>query len=206
MENINHTHLTCGNSQKLAEIVKSSSFSNLTDEVTLKDGKAHISTRWSIPDKEIALISKENPDLVFTAEYTFESDCHSVVEVVEYKNGESNHIEQKPNYLINSQGGDAQKCIEEIIGDHFHKLLDQAKEIFRRIDTVEVDGIKKVHFFENEVIITIEDDEFRMKFLKKGYMVDILDCFKKQTEVKYTWIRVDSQSLYPNDDDFDLPF
>jgi len=187
MANINTTVLSCNDPGRFAEIMKTASFSNLDDEIVYRNGEACISTRNSIPEGEITQMSQKNPDLVFTAQYTFEGDLYSEKDIVEYREGKSIFIDKVPNYSLIFSGDDTSRRYKQVMGESYEKLLALAEKIFRRIDIVKEDaeGGKHLDWIDNIGII-VQDDDFVMHILKgwEGYACSsgcmyVSKCFRK---------------------------
>ena len=181
MANYNNTKLTCNDLQKFIEIMKTNPFNwphePETGREVDKDGFAFIQSRNDLPYRKIEQLSKENPDLIFTAEYSCESDWHAIIDIIEYKNGEENQIGQRANYSFTISP------IKNIIGDHYDKLLNKAEKIFRQIDTrVDEKGRKYVEFVDEEIILTVQDDDFQMQVSKNSCMIEVIKCFEKVRE------------------------
>jgi hypothetical protein len=196
MANINNTVLTCNNMQRFKELMTSkwNEILNAKHEVTTgDDDSVFIKTRWGIPEEEIMQLSKESPDLTFTAEFSFEADWYSVIHRVEYKNGQDDEVEQRANYMILQ----SKKVLSMV--DSCEKLLDQAENIFKRIDfKLDEKGRKMVFFLMNEIVLTVEDDAYLLKVSKIGSQLEVKECFRK---VKKT-----TTELIPITTDDSLPF
>jgi hypothetical protein len=195
MANVNNTRLSCNDLQKFTELLNPDGkwFSELALQSGTypdKDGIAFIEWRDGLPDKEIKQLSKENPDLIFSAEFSFEDNWYSTIYMVEFKGGEENEIGQKPSYLHCSVGSDAHEYLKGVIGDNYVKLMNKADEIFMRMDTVVKDGKEIVDFIEEEVIITVEEGDYQMKLRKKAYEVEIIDFLKKEIVINHKWVPV----------------
>jgi hypothetical protein len=201
MANWNSTKLTCNDLQKFTEIMKTNPFTwphtgeaeNDTPVEIDKDGVVYIHSRWSVPDKEIEQLSKGNPDLIFTVDYSFESEMFDTIYKMEYKNGEGKDLGLKPSYWFRDGAIDKYK---RIMGNHFDKLFDRAMEICNRIDIQKEDKID----FVTEMTFTIEDEDYQLK-ISKGFSfgpsnIDI-ECFKKIKQVTVT-----TRKLEPIEDPF----
>ena len=188
MANWNNTKLTCSDLQRFTEIMKSNPFSGphtaeaYEDKAVElnKDGAVFMQSRNTIPDQEITQLSKANPDLIFTAEYSFESDWESVITTIEYRGGEGKQLGERPNYMRVSTGSDAHKYIEDHIPEDYNKLIQRAEEIFARMDTVVMAGIPQVDFITEEVIIKLNTESYQMRVRKTVSEVEIIDLMRKQ--------------------------
>ena len=195
MANINYTKLTCNDLQKFTEIMKTNPFSwphmGQIDEDKpneIKDGYVWLESHNAVPNKEIIQLSKDNPDLIFKAEYGFEYDFYTTTHVCTYKNGEEIDEILEPNYLIcMDYKSNETEVYKKAMGSHYDELYNRIMEIFKRID------IAKKNDKGNEYIdfvygaeITVEDDDFQMQISKKGYTIESIKCFEKQkvTEIK----------------------
>ena len=90
MSDYNKTRLECSDSEKFFAIMMKNSFFN--SEMQFSNNVAYIESRNRLPEKEIEIISKEFPELIFTAEYSFEDEGWETTHIVEYKNGESREV------------------------------------------------------------------------------------------------------------------
>lgn len=196
MANINYTKLTCNDLQKFTEIMKTNPFGGAhvvqIDENRPnwidKDGYACIESRNNIPANEIKQLSKDNPDLIFKAEYGFEYDFYTTTHVCTYKNGEKIDEILEPNYLIcMDYKSNETEVYKKAMGSHYDELYNRIEEILRRIDiTKEDDKGNKYIDFVYKVEITIEDDDFQMQVSKEYNSIESIKCFEKQkvTEIK----------------------
>ena len=203
MANYNRTKLTCNDLHRFSEIINDNPFTwphtgQAYEEEPIElegNGFAYIESRNSDPHKEIKQMSAKNPDLTFTAEYSYESDWYSVIHTVEYTNGKCKELDQKANYLltmIDTHGFE----------DNYNKLIDRAEEIFERMDTVLEDGVKKIDFIGEKVILTVEDDNYQIRLSKEGCMIETIGIFKKQKVASFKPVPI----TVVHDIDFDLPF
>ena len=171
MANINYTKLTCNDLQKFTEIMKTNPFSwphmGQIDEDKpneIKDGYVWLESHNAVPNKEIIQLSKDNPDLIFKAEYGFEYDFYTTTHVCTYKNGEEIDEILEPNYLIcMDYKSNETEVYKKAMGSHYDELYNRIMEIFKRID------IAKKNDKGNEYIdfvygaeITVEDDDFQL--------------------------------------------
>ena len=195
MANINYTKLTCNDLQKFTEIMKTNPFSwphmGQIDEDKpneIKDGYVWLESHNAVPNKEIIQLSKDNPDLIFKAEYGFEYDFYTTTHVCTYKNGEEIDEILEPNYLIcMDYKSNETEVYKKAMGSHYDELYDRIMEIFERIDIVKEDDKGNKHIdFVYGAEITVEDDDFQMQISKKGYTIESIKCFEKQkvTEIK----------------------
>jgi len=193
MANINYTKLTCNDLQKFTEIMKTNPFGGAhvvqIDENRPnwidKDGYACIKSRNNIPANEIKQLSKDNPDLIFNAKYTFEYDLYTTIYSCTYKNGVKIDEVLKPSYLFCVDP--KSEVYKKVMGSHYDELYDRIMEIFERIDIVKEDDKGNKHIdFVYGAEITVEDDDFQMQISKKGYTIESIKCFEKQkvTEIK----------------------
>lgn len=178
MANINNTRLTCSDMQRFTEILENKWMAEIKkkhDAGFDKDkGELCAETRWGVLDDEIYQMSKENPDLTFTADFSFEGDWYSVIHKVEFRDGEAKEVDQIPVYM------DCTLRDTREMGDHYEKLLNVAKGIFRRVDTeVFKDGTKMICFNMNKIAVTVQDEDFLMIISKMGSTLNIDECFRK---------------------------
>lgn len=205
MANYNLTTLTCNDLQKFKKIMKTNPFAwphmgqideNKPNEID-KDGYVRLESCNAIPNKEIEQLSKDNPDLVFKARYSFEYDLYTTIYLCTYKNGEEIDKVLKPNYLFCiDPKSDEIKVYKKVMGSHYDELYDRIMEILERIDIVKENnkGNKYIDFVY-KVEVTIKNDDFQMQVLKEGYTVKSIKCFKKQkvTEIKVVPISHDNE-------------
>jgi hypothetical protein len=204
MANYNLTTLTCNDLQRFTEIMKTNPFAwphmgqidkNKPNEID-KDGYVRLESYNAIPNKEIEQLSKDNPDLIFKAEYAFEYNNYSTIYLCSYKNGEQIDEVLEANYGLCMSESDFKKndLYKKVMGDHYDKLYDRIIEIFRRIDIVKEDdnGDKYIDFVFG-VDLTVEDDDFQMQVSKGHYGIENLKCFRKQkiTDIKLVPISPD---------------
>jgi len=203
MANIDNTKLTCNDMQRLSEIMNSKWKAELSknyydvhiDEV----GAVYISSKCSVPHGDILQMSIENPDLIFTAKYSFEGDLYSMADVVEITNGSYKTIRKEPLYsLIYKQNKDPEEIYKPVMGEHFDNLIKQAEGIFRKIDVEKENpaGGKSIDFVDGIGLI-VQDDDFVMHILKgwEGHACSsgsmyISKCFKKIKTTKVDLVEI----------------
>lgn len=206
MANWNYTKLTCNDLQRFTEIMKSNPFewphtgqSYEDKPVELdKDGAAFIHSRNALPEGEIKLLSAKNPDLIFTAEYSFEGEWHDTLYVCKYKNGEQIEEVLNANYTLSWNAETVEQHLHNqlVLGEHYDKLLDRAKEIFRRIDIVKTnEGGHKYLDFVSGISLTVEDDNFQMTVVKHHSWIEVTKCFEKRKETTIKLVPVEKDSL-----------
>lgn len=180
MTNYDNIELTCNDMQKFAEILKKSTFHH--SESDPKNGVVFIENQNFQLNTAIKQLSKENPDLVFTANYTYESEDYNTTYIFEYKKGEEKQIALKANYFITDGDNDDQGNERErrLIGDHWDKLYAKGIDIFRRIDITRLNENNEMYIdFVTGITLIIEDEDFQMQ-LSKGYLDIIIKCYEKE--------------------------
>jgi len=207
MANYNLTTLTCNDLQRFTEIMKTNPFAwphigqideNKPNEID-KDGYVRLESYNAIPNKEIEQLSKDNPDLIFNAKYSFENDFYTTIYSCTYKNGVEIDEVLKPNYLFYiDPKSDETEVYKKVMGSHYDELYDRIMKILERIDIVKEDdkGNKYIDFVY-KVEVTIEDDDFQMQVLKVGYTVESIKCFKKQKITNIKVVPISSDDLLP---------
>jgi hypothetical protein len=208
MANWNNTKLTCNDLQKFIEIMKTNPFtwphtSEAYEDKPVeidKDGEVFMQSRWILPIIEIKKMSKENPDLVFTAEYSLEEDFYTTSHICTYKNGEETDEILRVNYGICLLESDHKnnESYKIVMGDHYVKLYDRVIEIFRRLDIECNDQLRGKYIdFVYDVTLKVEDDEYQMEVSKGPYGIEKMNCLRKQkmTETKLVPIRYDENDL-----------
>lgn len=175
MANWNYTNLKCNDLQRFAEIIKSNPFkwphsgeAGIDKPVEIDNGTAYIYSKWCLPIDEIRKISKDNPDLIFTADYSLDSESYTTSNICTYQNGEELEYKVKANYSLIWKGNEDPEKYKSIMGNHYQQLYDRAIEIFRRMDIVKENekGEKYIDFITGITLI-IEDDDYQME-LSKG--------------------------------------
>jgi len=203
MANLNYTKLTCNDLQRFSEIIKTNPFEwPNTEQVDenkhneIKDGYVWLESRNAIPNKEIEQLSKDNPDLIFNAKYTFEYDLYTTIYSCTYKNGVEIDKVLKPSYLFRVDS--KTEVYKKVMGSHYDELYDRIMEIFERIDIVKENDKGNKHIdFVNKVEVTIEDDDFQMQVLKEYDTVESILCFKKQRVTDTKLVPISSDDLLP---------
>ena len=194
MANWNYTQLSCNDLQKFTEIIKANPFKwphtgqDYEDKPVELDseGIAHTHSCRSLPSMEITELSRNNPDLTFTAKYSLEEEEFDTDYFVEYRNGEDYPIEARPNYSICCNGNEPEKEYKPHMGNHFDSLYERAVLICKRLDVPVKNTDEKgktdirIDFIVEKILITVEDDEYQMKILKWGSRLEIESCLRKK--------------------------
>ena len=139
------------------------------------DGTLTITSQWGLPLNEIRSLSLAHPELTFVAELSFGFTDHSVIHVIEFKNGEDKEVGQRPKYQMTFYPHLAH------MGVSFNGLISEAKAIFTIIDTKKEEGsIPQVEFIGNEIVVTVQDEEYLMRVLKKESTIEVAECYRKR--------------------------
>lgn len=186
MDQIYQTRLSCSDPATLDSLMAKGWQAELEKdhEVSFYPGNpAEIISKWTNPIRELRLMSKEYPVMVFTAELTCTTDEHPVTHVLEFINGEEREIYQRPNYSIQFYPP------AQYIGQPYYELMDNAVEVFQRVDVSRgEEGILVVDPVLHEIQIMVEGAEYLIKVRKQGYNVEVAECLKKRPGTVGKWL------------------
>ena len=194
MPNINYSELTCNENKIFAEILKK------YPSFKFKNGKASREDRNSIAINEILEISRNNPDLIFTATFALDCDMYDTSYICTYKGGQEIDELLLPNYNI-YVSDDNIKFLKKSMGEEtFENLYNKAVEIFTRMDIVkENDKGKKYIDFIWGVSLRVEDENYLMELTKNGSRITEIKCFRKDRIISYNYVSIGCSGI-------DLPF
>ena len=185
MGNIDMTVLTSDDTTKFDEITADLTFAT---EVSIhrEPGKIIVDTAIGIPNGEIADLSEKNPDITFLAEYSFMSELYDSIHKVQYKAGKSELIEILPCYWAPGSSAIKEKvpCFDE--------LLEKVKIIFERLDVVvdDPEAGKSIDWCDDEVRVSIEHNNYRMKATKRHSFIEDIECFMARETKNMEWEKI----------------
>jgi hypothetical protein len=185
MTQLNYIRLSCSDQEALDDLMTEGWANELSKEHEVRFTRGEcvvIISKWAGPIKEVRQISREHPELTFTVELTYETDEHPVTHVLEFLNGKERLIYQRPNYSVEFYPP------SQYISKPFDAILDQAMNIFSRVDVRrDVDGILRVDPVLQPILVTIEEAEYRVKFLEQGFKVEVAECLKRRPGIPGKW-------------------
>lgn len=191
MDQIYQTRLSCSDTATLDSLMAEGWQAELEKdhEVNFSPGNpAEIISKWTNPIREIRLMSREYPGLVFTAELTCTTDEHPVTHVLEFINGEEREIYQRPNYSIQFYPP------AQYIGQPYFELMDNAVEVFQRVDVSRGEvGIMVVDPVPQLIQVVVENAEYQIKVMKQGYNVEVTECLKRRPGTAGKWLDVEKE-------------
>ena len=177
MKNFNVTEISCSDSEKFAEIIESISIKDaIIDSDPYRDFEfINVHSNEDSPYEEIISLSKQYPDLTFTACYQFGEDNLNNCYYFNFINGVVEEPKTKMEYYINVDVVNGYYKGER--GAYFFRLLEKAFEYFRRIDGLRIteDGRISLDFAE-EVRVVIEEEKYSLTVTKDDCEIRIL-CF-----------------------------
>ena len=191
MDQIYQTRLSCSDTATLDSLMAEGWQAELEKdhEVNFSPGNpAEIISKWTNPIREIRLMSLVYPGLVFTAELTCTTDEHPVTHVLEFINGEEREIYQRPNYSIQFYPP------AQYIGQPYFELMDNAVEVFQRVDVSRGEvGIMVVDPVPQLIQVVVENAEYQIKVMKQGYNVEVTECLKRRPGTAGKWLDVEKE-------------
>jgi len=191
MANWNKILLTSDNDKRFDIITKKKQFnSNFATKGIYRStpGTVYLRSANGIPHDDIKELSIQNPDMTFKARYSFEHNVFSVVHVVQYCAGKYEVIDIDHNYSIASRTQYEKGVKREISNEQAIGLLEQAIEIFKRIDIKKRDSegnLIDIDFYMPLVVVTVHLDEFEMKASKRGFIIGELRIGKKEESMSF---------------------
>ncbi|HQH23585.1 MAG TPA: hypothetical protein PK627_04550 [Bacteroidales bacterium] len=179
------TKLWCSDPERFRDIIAKEPFDEelYLMSVIDEDGSVYIESCLHTPKEIICQLSADNPDLIFTAELSFEIEEFEIIYTYNFKNGECAHVKTEPNYNIcySERDGDPEFRYRGIIGEYYYdKLFNRVIEICKRLDIVTDNG---VDFVQEKIQITVEDSNIIMTVLKHGSRLEVMDCYKREFEI-----------------------
>jgi hypothetical protein len=174
--------------------MKSTPLKNL--ETDIDCGIVLITTWNTLPHKEILNLSRQNPELVFSAEYCFDHRNNGTLHIRRYKNGAEIDDVLKPEYTIKANDHNIIEDEKRIMGSCWNTLFDKAIMIFSHIDIVKVDerGNKFIDFVSG-ITLTVEDDNYQMQLSKSHSDIEI-KCFEKEEVITYKLVPVGTSNPF----------
>jgi hypothetical protein len=191
MTQVNKTTLSCSEQGTLDDLMAEGWRAELEKEheVNFSPGKSvEIISKWTSPIRELRLMSREHPEITFTAELTCMTDEHPITHVLEFANGEEREIFQRPNYSIEFYPP------SQFLGSPIYTLLDQAVAIFSRADVKRnEEGILQVDIIAQPMEVTLQDEELQVKVIKEGFEVRVAECLKRKPGLPGKWNDVEKE-------------
>jgi hypothetical protein len=190
MANIEYTFLTSDNPELFDEVTRDLTF-KMQDSVDRKPGEMFIQTAWGVPHEEIKALSSKHPDMVFLAEYSYESQLYDTNYCVEYKDGSDELVNLKHGYLT-----PANKSIRKKI-PCYEELLEKVYEVFRRVDPVidDPENGKMIDWCSHRVEVTVELDGYKMVVDKSASIIENIQCFQAKERKEVTWQGIDEKDI-----------
>ena len=160
------------------------------------DGKAYLTvTAPCIPLHTIEELSLQHPEMTFMASYNYEDVMPGKEYQYELKAGESKFVGVQARYWWPLLKGvnDGQESIPgsmlSLYKETFTRLKRNVEKVFRRIDPVTGDGNEMdVHFYDGEVSVSAEGDDWKMKATKRGPYITEAKLYRRKRE--YPWEEV----------------
>ena len=191
MEQINETILSCSDMEGLNRVM-----TEKWETVLLREHDARftpgqpitITSTWTTPIGVIRQMSRENPELKFTADLTCMTDENPVTHVLEFVNGNEREVYQRPNYSIEFYPP------AQYIGQPYYELMDHAVAIFQRVDVSRGDeGILIVDPVPQSIQVVVESDEYQLKVTKQGYNIVVAECLRRKPGTVGKWLDIEKE-------------